>query len=153
MNKDTDFEGIGRKSLYKVPDGFFEQVSEKTLRKAKQREQNHRKIQVALLTFAVAASLSAIALLGYFMLKTEQSETKQIVQDKQTEVRQEIPQTEVISKQITLAGTKKVTPVKTATKESRPEEIADVLADLSDDELLELAAVYKSDPFIEESQQ
>lgn len=149
MNKNTEFEEIGRKSTYKVPDGFFEQVSEKTLRLAKQRGQNHRKIIITLRTIAVAASLSAIVFLSYFMFKPE---TKQIVQVKQTEVKQETPKAAEINKQIALAETTKVAPVKTITKATRPEELADILADLSDDELLEMAAVYKSDPFIEESQ-
>ena len=145
----TEFGVIGKKSTYKVPEGFFEQVSEKTLRMAKQREQNHRKIIITLRSFAVAASLSAIALMGYFMLKPE---AKRIVQVKKMEVKQETPKTAETNTQITFAETTKVAPVKTITKATRPEEMADVLADLSDDELLEMAAVYKSDPFIEESQ-
>ena len=152
MKEDTEFEEIGRKSTYKVPDGFFNQVSENTLRKAKHREQSHRKILITLRTFAVAASLSAIALLGYYVSRPEKSETKIIVQDKQTEAKQIIPQTEVTDKQITLIEKKKVAPVNTITKEIKPEEITDVLADLSNDELLEMAALYKSDLFIEESQ-
>ena len=73
----TEFKEIGRKSTYKVPDGFFEKVSEKTLLMAKQREQNHRNMIITLRTFAAAASLFAFALIGYFILKPE---TKQIVQ-------------------------------------------------------------------------
>lgn len=152
MKEDTEFEEIGRKSTYKVPDGFFNQVSENTLRKAKHREQSHRKILITLRTFAVAASLSAIALLGYYVSRPEKSETKIIVQDKQTEAKQIIPQTEVTDKQIIFTEKKKVAPVNTITKETKPEEITDVLADLSNDELLEMAALYKSDLFIEESQ-
>jgi len=145
----TEFKEIGRKSTYKVPDGFFEKVSEKTLLMAKQREQNHRNMIITLRTFAAAASLFAFALIGYFILKPE---TKQIVQVKQTEVKQEIPKKAEINEQITFTETTKVAPVKTITKATSPEELTDILADLSDDELLEMAAVYKSDPFIEESQ-
>jgi hypothetical protein len=116
---------------------------------AKQREQNHRKMIITLRTFAVAASLLAFALIGYFTLKPE---TKQIVQVKQTEVMQKIPKKAEINEQITFTETTKVAPVKTITKATSPEELTDILADLSDDELLEMAAVYKSDPFIEELQ-
>ncbi len=152
MNEDTEFQEIGRKSPYKVPDGFFDQVSVKTLQKAKQRELNSRKILIALRTFAVAASLSAIALLTYFVTETEKTETKQLVQNKQTEVKDTIRQTEVIAKKITVAEIKKEAPVKTTIIETKPEEIRDVLSELSDDELLQLAAIYKSDPFLEDSQ-
>ncbi len=153
MKEDTEFQGIGKKTPYKVPDGFFERISEKTLRKAKQREQNSRKILIALRTFAVAASLSAIALLAYFMTGTEKIEIKQLVQNKQTEVKDTIRQTEAIAQKITIAEIKKEAPVKTTIKETKPEEITDVLSELSDDELLQLAAMYKSDLLIDEAPQ
>ena len=153
MKEDTEFQGIGKKTPYKVPDGFFERISEKTLRKAKQREQNSRKILIAIRTFAVAASLSAIALLAYFMTGTEKIEIKQLVQNKQTEVKDTIRQTEAIAKKITIAEVKKEAPAKTTIKETKPEEITDVLSELSDDELLQLAAMYKSDLLIDEAPQ
>jgi len=153
MKEDTEFQEIGKNTPYKVPDGFFEKISEKTLRKAKQREQNSRKILIVLRTFAVAASLAAIALLAYFMTGTEKPEIKQLVQSKQTEVIDTIRLTEVISKKITITEIKKEAPVKTTIKETKPEEITDVLSELSDDELLQLAAMYKSDLFIDDSPQ
>jgi len=153
MKEDTEFQEIGKNTPYKVPDGFFEKISEKTLRKAKQREQNSRKILIKLRTFAVAASLAAIALLAYFMTGTEKPEIKQLVQSKQTEVIDTIRLTEVISKKITITEIKKEAPVKTTIKETKPEEITDVLSELSDDELLQLAAMYKSDLFIDDSPQ
>jgi len=152
MKEDTEFQEIGRKTPYKVPEGFFEKISEKTLLLAKQRESKSRKIVMALRTFAVAASFSALALLSYFMIEKEKPMTKLIVGQKQTEVKDTIRPPEVIGKQIAITGTKKAAPEKTVKKEIFPEEITDVLSELSDDELLQLASVYKSDPFIEESQ-
>ena len=153
MKEETEFQEIGKNTPYKVPDGFFEKISEKTLRKAKQREQNSRKILIKLRTFAVAASLAAIALLAYFMTGTEKPEIKQLVQSKQTEVKDTIRQTESVTKKISIAEIKKEAPVKTTIKETKPEEITDVLSELSDDELLQLAAMYKSDLFIDDSPQ
>lgn len=152
MNEDKEFQETGRKLPFKVPVGFFEHISEKTLLKAKQREQSSRKLLIVLRTFALAASFSAIALLGYYITETEKPEIKQEVQNKQTEIIDTIQPTKVITKQITIAEIKKVTPAKTIVKETQPEEITDVLAEMSDDELLQLAALYQSDPFIEESQ-
>ncbi len=114
---EIDLKKIGKDSGYKVPDGFFEQVSELTLLKAKRREKNHRRIQLALRGFAVAASLSAIALLGYYENNSEKHEVKQVAQKEKLEVT-----------------------------------ISDVLPDLTDDELLQMTVVYRTDPFIEESQ-
>jgi len=153
MKEETEFQEIGKNTPYKVPDGFFEKISEKTLRIAKQREHNSRKIVIVLRTFAVAASLSAIALLAYFITGTEKTEIKQLVQSKQTEVKDTIRQTKAITKKITIAEIKKEEPVKTTIKETKPEEITDVLSELSDDELLQFAAMYKSDLFIDDSLQ
>lgn len=153
MKEETEFQEIGKNTPYKVPDGFFEKISEKTLRKAKQREQNSRKMLITLRIFAVAASMSAIALLTYYMTGTEKIEIKQSVQNKQTEVIDTIRQTEAITKKTTIAEIKKVAPVKMSYKETKPEEITDVLSELSDDELLQLAAMYKSDLLIDEAPQ
>jgi len=153
MKEDSEFQEIGKNTPYKVPNGFFEKISEETLRKAKQREQNSRKILIKLRTFAVAASLAAIALLAYFMTGTEKRVIQQLVQSKQTEVKDTIRQTESVTKKISIAEIKKEAPVKTTIKETKPEEITDVLSELSDDELLQLAAMYKSDVFIDESPQ
>ena len=152
MKEDTDFQEIGRKTTYKVPEGFFEKVSEKTLLLAKQRERKSRKIVIALRTFAVAASFSALVLLSYFMIEKEKPITKLIAVQKQTEVKDTIRQEDQIVKQIVITEKKKVAPEKIVAKEIFPEEITDVLSELSDDELLQLASVYKSDVFIEESQ-
>ena len=153
MKEETEFQEIGKNTPYKVPDGFFEKISEKTLRKAKQREQNSRKMLITLRIFAVAASMSAIALLTYYMTGTEKIEIKQSVQNKQTEVIDTIRQTEAITKKTTIAEIKKVAPVKMSYKETKPEEITDVLSELSDDELLQLAAMYKFDLLIDEAPQ
>ena len=172
MKEDTEFENIGRNSPYKVPEGFFEKISERTLLKAKQREQKHRKIILTLQTFAVAASFFAIALLGYFMSESGKPEEKQIVQTKQIEEKsnetrqpekkQTIQQPAKTDQQIAIAEITKVAPVKTDAKETVPaktepkeiitENLTDVLPELSDDDLLQLAAMYKSDLIIDESQ-
>ena len=152
MKEDIEFEEIGRKMPYKVPKGFFDKISQKTLLLAKQRECKSKKIVMALRTFTVAASFSALALLSYFMMEKEKPMTTLIVAQKQTVVKDTIRQEDVIVKQIAISKPKKVAPVKIVAKEIHQEEITDVLSELSDDELLQLASVYKSDPFIEESQ-
>ena len=77
-------------------------------------------------TVAVAASLSAIAILGYYMYETEKPEIQMIVQSKNPDIKQTISQ------------------------ENNVEELTTVLADMSDDELAQLEAMFKADPFMEE---
>ena len=151
--EDNEFQGIGKKNPYKVPDGFFENISEKTLLKAKEREQNHGKSRALWRTLAVAASMAAMVLLGYFIFEPDNKPaTNLIVQNKQP-VEQQIIQKQKISKQPEVAEVKKAVPEKTVSDASSTEVVGDILADLSDEELLQLAAMIKTDPFISESAQ
>jgi len=164
MNKDTndmkqldEFPGIGKKLPFREPVEFFERFSEKTLQQAKFREQNRKRSLVLWRTLAVAASISALALLGYFMFEQKLMESPQIVQEKQP-VEQpiikehEMTQQPEIGTEIKKQDAEKV-PAKFVAEEEDTEEIGDVLADLSDEELLQLAAMYKADPFMSESEQ
>jgi proline dehydrogenase len=149
---DKDFNKIGKDSHYSVPDGFFEQVSELTLIKAKQRENKHRKIQIVLRGFAVAASLSAIALLGYFMTNPEKQEVRQFVKQEQHDASRPNRQKEVKGEQIPSSWKKRVAEGKPIVREIKHETLSDVLPDLTDDELLQMAVLYRTDPFIDENQ-
>lgn len=156
MEPTDEFRDIGKKLPYQAPAGFFEQLSEKTLLQAKRREQNRRKSLVLWRTMAVSASLSALALLGYYLFEPEKPELHQIVQEKQP-----IEQPQIINqeptKQPEVAKKNNATPEKVpetvAANEPNAEEIADILANLSDEELSQLAAMYKADPFISESEE
>jgi flagellar biosynthesis/type III secretory pathway M-ring protein FliF/YscJ len=156
MEPTDEFRDFGKKLPYQEPTGFFDQLSEKTLNQAKLREQHRRKTVVLWRTVAVAASLSALALLGYFMFEPERPVNNPIVQEKQPVEQQIVPKQE-IPEQPEVAEIKKAVPEKVSekivAKENNTEEIADVLADLSDEELSQLAAMYKADPFISESEQ
>lgn len=156
MEPTNEFQDFGKKLPYREPPGFFEQLSEKTLQQAKRREQRHRKSLVLWRTLAVAASLSALAMLGYFTFEPEKPELHRIVEVKQpVEQLQRVNQEQ--TKQPEVAEIQKAAPEKVSetivTKEPKAEEIGDVLADLTDEELLQLAAMYKADAFISESEQ
>lgn len=158
MQENNEFPGIGKKTPYKVSDGFFEQISEKTLLKAKQREQNRRKNLILWRTMAVAASMAAVFFLGYIISGPDiKQESNQLVQNNQPVEQQIIGQKQEIAKKPTVAEIRKVEPEKVTEKiiaeMNDTEVIGDVLADLSDEELLQLAAMYKIDPFIGESEQ
>jgi len=154
MEPTDEFRNFGKKLPYQEPAGFFDQLSEKTLQQAKRREQRRRKTVVLWRTVAVAASLSGLALLGNFMFEPERPVTNQIVQEKHPVEQQIIQKQEIAKQPEIIAEIKKATvPEKVIAVENNAEEIGDVLADLSDDELLQLASMYKADLFISESEQ
>ena len=156
MEPTDEFRDFRKKLPYQEPTGFFDQFSEKTLQQAKRRDQSRRKSLVLWRTIAVAASLSALALLGFYLFEPEKPVNNQIVLEQQPVEQPQIINQEKV-KQPEVAEIQKVAPEKVSetivTKETNAEEIGDVLADLSDEELLQLDAMFKADPFISESEQ
>lgn len=151
MKEDIEFQEFGKKLPYRVPEDFFEKLPGKTLQEARKREQDSRRKVIALRAFAVAASLAAVAFLGYFEFRPEKP---QVVEPAELVVvsphghvgtmPDSMPKTSQISD-------RKVPAPETSEKVKSDENLSDVLADMSDDELLQLAAMYKSDTFLNES--
>jgi anti-sigma-K factor RskA len=157
MDESNEFHEIRKNVPYKIPAGFFEKVSEKTLLKAKQREQLRKNKIMIWRTVAVAASLAAVFFLGYFIPDHDiKLKSNPIVIDN-TSVEQQIIQNREITEQITVTEIGKTDPEKVSEKknaeETDAEEIDDVLAELSDEELMQLVTMFKTDPFISESAQ
>ena len=157
MEPIDEFKNFGKKLPYQEPTGFFEKLAEKTLQQAKQREQSRRKSIILWRTVAVAASLSALALLGYWGFETEKPVNNPVVLEQQPAEQPAIDGQEIVNQTEIITETKKVVLEKVNDKivaeESNDEEIGDVLADLTDEELMQLAAIYQADLFISESEQ
>jgi len=155
MEPTDEFRDFGKKLPYQEPTGFFDQLSEKTLQQAKRREQSRRKSLVLWRTIAVAASMSALALLGYFMFEPEKAMNNPIVLEQQSVEQSPVKNQEIVKQPEVLEITESISekvPDKIVVEEYNTEEIGDVLADLSDEELLQLAAMYDTDLFISESE-
>jgi len=91
MKENIEFQNIGKKTPFMVPDDFFEHISEKTLQRAKLRQQIQRKSLILWKTVAVAASMAAIILLSYFLSEPKKPGQELIVVQK-------LPQTEQVVK-------------------------------------------------------
>ena len=151
MKKDIEFHEIGKETPYRVPEGFFDRISEKTLQNARKREQNRKKNLTLVRAFAVAASLVALAFLGYLKFGAEAPELKLSAKVEQSAPRQQLEQSPEIVKQASVSEINKTVPEKSNPKIKETENMSDVLADMTDDELAQLDAMYKSDPFLSES--
>lgn len=151
MKEDIEFQEFGKKLPYKVPEGFFEKISAKTLQEARKREQSARRRVIALRTLAVAASLVAVAFLGYHKFGPEKPEPVQTAEVIATPPHEQpVQNVDTTLKSPAIAEQK--TSVAAPAEKAKPDEnLSDVLADLSDDELLQMAAMYKSDTFLNES--
>lgn len=142
MKEEDIFDKIGKETPYKVPDGFFEGISEKTLLKAKQIEKLHINRLIIRNTVIMVASLAAVLLVAifnpWFGLKPD--------------LEPNVPSSQVKLQvnQLVENGTspKEVVTYIVAAKEES-EDYSEILADLSDEELLQIEMIYKSDPFID----
>lgn len=162
MEEYPEFQKIGKKTPYKVPEGFFEDISEKTLLKAKQKVQIHRRKMVFRSVMATIGVAAAVILFIFLNPAQESKPASNLTAQKQQETTQPttLKKPQIIQDQPIIKEAKKELPEKiipekaTVTEEKIPEEYAyenveDILKDLSDDELLQLAAMYKEDQFID----
>ncbi|HET6559502.1 MAG TPA: hypothetical protein VFG54_19420 [Prolixibacteraceae bacterium] len=151
MKEDIEFQNIGKNTLYKAPDGFFEQISERTLQRAKLRQQIQRRNLILLKTLTGAASLAAVVFLGYFLSEPGKPEQKLVIHQNKPQTEQVMKQKPIVLKEPIAAIQEKDSIEKTSPEVKSGEDMMDVIADLSDEELMQLAAMYKADPFIEEA--
>lgn len=149
MNQPDDFQKFGKRLPYQEPDGFFEGFSECTLETAKQRTQ--RSLTVVWKTLAVAASIAAVVILGHLIQEKELPPTTSAVDTNTIEVpaiqdsKKDNMQTPVV------AEWKKENSQDKVFVPENEENVNDVLADLSDEELMQMAAMFEADLFTEES--
>lgn len=154
--KETEFNKIGKNIPYEVPDGFFENISEKTLQQIKIRELRRKKVLSITRIVAVAASLTILISFAFFL--SRQGNERDKGGNQMSELTNKIDSPQKLKKVIppkALEDSKKLlvekpVPVKTAPVVIQEDErIDDILPDLSEEDLLQLAALYKADPFNE----
>jgi hypothetical protein len=159
MKPDIEFQQIGKEVPYKTPDDFFESITENTLQKAILREQMHRKNNFRRVVFSVAASIAILLFLGYHLMtyREDQSVSNLLSQDTHPATQNIIQKKSVLTDQIAAMETIKTLSSKPTAKivsESLPTEgLNDVLSEMTDEELQQMAAMYKTDPFHEETVQ
>lgn len=141
---------------YSVPDGFFDMITEKTLEEARLREKSRRNHILIWRYMAIAASLTALITTGYLLINFLQSgKTEQAVKNMTSVLQEEVKNEEF--REVTDSM-----PVKNYNYDTISESkaingsvddkgINDVLTSLTDEELLELAVIIKSDMFLEET--
>ena len=153
MKKEIEFEEIGQKTTYQVPDGFFERVSMDTLQKAKQREQKRRKNQIIWRTMAIAASLATLFFLSYYSPELFNSGTNFPGHDALSEIKTTADPSETIPNPVLVAESTDFVVHKKIRAENSVVELSTVLAEMTDDDLQQLATMYKNDLFLGESPQ
>ena len=72
MNKEFDFDDIGKKTPYRTPDNFFEDMQQKVMERTYGRQRRKRRLQIMFSTAVAAAAIlageaAAIRLINGFM--------------------------------------------------------------------------------------
>ncbi|MEI7830905.1 MAG: hypothetical protein WCI31_14100 [Prolixibacteraceae bacterium] len=157
MENHDKFQLIGKKTPYEVPSGFFESIAEKTLKNAIKKVHIHKRNNVVRLIFSVAASLALLFYMGInFKQNSDAIQVQDLIVDR---TRPASPSATPLSREITNHKkiTEKVLPGETIEKDvttlEKPELLSDILSDLTDEDLQQIAIRYKTDTFINESLQ
>lgn len=150
MKTDMGFEGIGQQTTYKVPDGFFERISMETLVKAKQREHKRKTIRVIRRTMAIAASSLALLYFSYYRTDPVVSDTNLIDQAVVPQVKSKVNAPETISNPILVAESTDFVINRRIKTESPVVELSTILAEMTDEDLQQMATMYKNDLFLGE---
>jgi hypothetical protein len=159
MQDFDEFQRIGKETPFEVPTGFFDTLAEKTLRKAITREHIHKKNNIRRLIFSVAASVAVLLYLG-FLFKQDSAplqgstlivERTKPTNQSETKFGRETPIHDNIN-ELNMVMPGKINEKELKTQE-KTELLRDVLSDLTDDDLQQMAIRYKSDAFLNESLQ
>lgn len=148
MNQNTaeefEFLRVGKEMPYKVPEGFFEAMPERTLQKAKARNNNRQRRIFFTSGFVVFAAAAAI-LAFVFLMPNREIEQETGLASVVTNI--DITSTNSVNtvqpiKNKELANT---TSVKESAAVPEEENLEDILKNLSDEDLSELLAEYRAD--------
>lgn len=64
MNKEFDFDDIGKKTPYRTPDNFFEDMQQKVMERTWRRQRRKHRLQIMFSTAIAAAAILAGVLFG-----------------------------------------------------------------------------------------
>lgn len=150
MKNDFDFEKIGKKIPYSVPDRFFEDITKTTLEKARLRERKI-KIRKLLVLYSSAASVLILIAIGFLLMTGKQIESETAIVQSVTEekILQDI-QPEEIFKTDTVKIQINAEPEIQSVAQDQENSVEELIAGMSGEELQELEIIVNSEIFLEE---
>lgn len=128
MKEEFNFKEVGKRTPYDVPMGFFEEVTQKTLELAKERDKKERHIKNRFRVAAFVATAAAAVIALALFTKLAQSEFESLEQTDSIKVKNSYG----------IAGKYSTTPT---------ENIDTLLNNMSDDEIKLLADLTMKDVF------
>lgn len=143
-SEEQQFLRVGKEMPYKVPEGFFDAMPERTLIEAKIRFKNHKRRVIftsGFMVFAAAAAILAFVFLLPNRALKQETQLASIVKPLETPLvnaeKSVQPKTELASAKTILE--------KGSAAVSEEEKLEDILENLSEEDLSDLFAEYKAD--------
>ena len=143
MKKEFDFEKSGKKLPYPVPEDFFRNITEKTLKKAKERQQ---KAKFRKLVFTAAASVLIAVAIGFSVIVSRQNKTE-VAESIQPEPKIE---NNTVQRGSNINTNNSTDQAAKNTVTEKPETLDKLIANMSDQELNELAEVLSVEIFMDD---
>jgi len=146
MNKEFDFDKIGKQTPYQVPAGFFDEITNRTLEKAKERERKS-KIRRIYAAISVAASLLIVVSFAIVLnVRQQKQQPENVVVAEPVKTEKPVVDS-VFAKSAEVEKTEKETEKPVAVQ---PETLDNLLAEMTDEELGQLADDLSDELFIDE---
>lgn len=162
MEDQDVFQKIGKRMPYEVPGDFFDKISGETLLKAKNQPTKKGNLRRLFWGITAAASLAGAMFIVFSVAEKDGSTA--VVAQKTEQPTPGLPASDSLPQQtaevkipvMPSVEAKKETATKPETKKQlaeakEDESLNEVLAGLSDDELLQMVAEFQSDPFMGET--
>jgi hypothetical protein len=151
---EKEFEKFRNQNPYKVPDGFFENITKQTLEKAHQRKKRN-KVRKMLVVFSAAASVIILVAIGsvFFNQNKKSTETALVQPVTEEMVFEEIQPEEIFmtdSVEISENETMAIEPSENVSLQVSEDLLGNLIAGLSDEDLQQLEAVIKEELLITE---
>jgi hypothetical protein len=170
MEEDFDFDKVGKRMPYKVPSGFFDSIAGSTLAEAEKRAAAKKEQTPPVLwrVLAVAASVAVLVTIGYFMYTGSKLKNDNLLAGA-VNIGAAGSDTLLIPEPVHPLATQNKSKAAPGPKAAnapipeqqqqqqqqlasaaKPETLDEILASISDEELLLLAAIVKSEQYVYE---
>lgn len=151
---EKEFEKFRNHNPYKVPNGFFENITKQTLEKAHQRKKLN-KVRKMLVVFSAAASVIILVAIGsvFFNQNKKSTETALVQPVTEEMILEEIQPEEIFitdSAEISENETMEAEPSENVSLKVSEDLLGNLIAGLSDEDLQQLEAVIKEELLITE---
>lgn len=156
MNRDSDFYKIGKRMPYQVPEGFFSKITGETLQRARLRDKAERRRMLIIRSLTAAASFIILVVLGLMVFSPVPEKESVPVASKSQPISVEQEVLKDNPPVINHEGLERNPPPQISEEKNdiiqESEKMEDLLASLSDEDLLEWASALKTDYFTDESE-